>query len=373
MKYGIVFTLSLTLFLSGCEKKDKDSYLWLFALLNSSPSELNSLPPEDPTPNPENNTPTKIHISIITASESKELCPNFGGIFIQYKKGSDTTCPVNNWAPSCVSYLYHPDGVIKMIDARSFVGLSFPDDLEIPSILFPSNHLSNMICFKQMIPPDNDHVNLYSFQVQAIKKNQFVCEGRWNETQCIDSFPIFGNAEFLMPKEFPILSSDGDGHAGSQTLKLKYISEDNLYTICTYFGNEHRKIEGFAWNAYIAGNGNLGEGLGSCSQCSSNYCEFIDPTSGQEIKQDPERMFPIPYGSIVSVKKEIVLHVNKGQGPGKHSVFWNLQGFQQWSNQSELLLLFSNSNVLFIFILPALITFLMFMKQYWKRKMKLKR
>lgn len=163
---------------------------------------MNSLPPEDPTPNPENNTPTKIHISIITASESKELCPNYGGIFIQYKKGSNTTCPVNNWAPSCVSYLCHPDGVIKLIDARSFVGLSFPDDLEIPSILFPSNHLSNMICFKQMIPPDNNHVNLYSFQVQAIKKiNLFVKEDGTKPSALIPSlFLVMRN--FLCLKNF---------------------------------------------------------------------------------------------------------------------------------------------------------------------------
>lgn len=368
MKYGILFTLSLLILQLSCEKKDKDSYLWAIALLNSSQSEEIQTPEE--TPNPESSFPTKIHFTVFTGPETKGLCPSFGGLFVQYKRGEEETCSSTGWEPSCVSYLYSPDGSIKMIDARSFVGLSFNEDLEMPSQIFPTNSTSNLLCFKQMMPTDNDHVEMYSFQLQAIKKNQTVCEGTWNDTQCVDSIPIFGTSQFLMPKEFPIVTTDGDGHVGSQTLNLKFVSEENFYTTCTFFGNEHRKLEGFTWNAYIAGTGEMGDGLGMCRQCESNYCESIDPNSGLAIQLIPERMFPIPVGNIITAKKEIIFHVVKGQGPGKHSVRWNIQAFRQWVGPKELLVMLSNSNVLFVFLFPILLTVFIFLKQFWKKRIK---
>jgi hypothetical protein len=359
------FILLLTL---GCAKKDQESYLWALALLGSQSSGFTNTTPENPNSDPTGSIPIKIHITILPAPSTQNLCPNYGGVFIQYKKGDETSCSANNWDLTCVSFLYNPDGSTKMLDSRSFIGINWNDDVELPSNFLPSQFISNLVCFKQQIPPNKDHVEMYSFQLQSIKSNNVVCESTWNENQCVDTIPILGRAEFIFPKEFPILSSDGDGHAGSQTLLLKFITEDSLYTTCTYFGNEHRKLNGFTENAYIAGNGNQDGGLGSCRQCDSDYCESIDPNTGTLISLTPKNEFKIPIGTLVTVQKEIIMVVVKGQGPGKHSVRWNLQGFNQWIVTNQLPVFLSNSNVLFVFMFPILLTtFLVILKLRKKR------
>lgn len=361
----VLLLLSLCLsFLLGCEKKDQTSYLWVLALLGSNVSQNGATTPENPGPITDPTTPTMMRITLLDAPSTNEMCPLYGGIFIQYKRGENKTCDVKALSSTCVSFLYNPDGSIKTTDPRSFVGLSFTDDIEIPSHLYPSNSMSHLLCFRQTFPKDNAHVEMYSFQLQSLKTSSNNCSGTWIQNQCIDQFPILGKAKFLMPKEFLIQPSDGDGHAGSHRLLLQFISDDSLYTTCTYFGNEHRKLEGFSENAYIAGNEGSDGTLGTCKQCVLNYCGSTDPNTGLVLENEPVQSYPIPFGNLVTIQKEITLQVVKGQGPGKHTVKWNIEGFHQWIESNQMPIFFSNTNILFVFLFPILLTTLYFLFRF---------
>lgn len=368
MKRTFFLFLISNLLFNSCEKKEPTSYLWLLALLGSNSSQNSNSIPETPIPIQDPTVPTTIHLTILDPPSTGEFCPMYGGLFIQYKKGDLKTCASNELNANCVTFLYNEDGSIKTADPRSFVGLSMVEDREIPAETFPSNSKSNLICFRQQFPKDKEHVEMYSFQLQTNKLKNIQCDTSWSENQCIDFFPIFGRAEFLMPKEFPILANDGDGHAGSHTLLLKFVTEDSLFTTCTFFGNEHRKLEGYVENAYIAGNLQNGSDLGSCKQCETNYCGTTNPNTGQLYDSNPINVFPIPVGTLVTIQKEMILQVVKGQGPGKHSVRWNINGFNQWILSNQMPIFLSNSNVLFAFLLPILITMFVVVLKLQKRR-----
>lgn len=362
-----LYLVSILLF-SSCEKKEQTSYLWVLALLGSNSSQNTNSIPETPNPIQDPTVPTTIHLTILNPPSTDEFCPLHGGVFIQYKKGDLITCPPHTMNADCVTFLYHADGSIRTADPRSFVGLSMAEDIEVPVETYPSNSKSNLICFRQPFPKDKEHVEMYSFQLQTNKFKNIQCDSSWSENQCIDSFPIFGKAEFLMPKEFPILPNDGDGHAGSHTLLLKFVTEDSFFTTCTFFGNEHRKLEGYTENAYIAGNLQNGSDLGSCKQCETNYCGTTNPNTGQLYDNTPINVFPIPVGTLVTVQKEIILQVVKGQGPGKHSVRWNINGFKQYILSNQMPIFLSNSNVLIAFLLPIFITMFVVVLKLQKRR-----
>lgn len=101
----VLLLLSLCLsFLLGCEKKDQTSYLWVLALLGSNVSQNGTTTPENPGPITDPTTPTMMRITLLDAPSTNEMCPLYGGIFIQYKRGENKTCDVKALSSTCVSF-----------------------------------------------------------------------------------------------------------------------------------------------------------------------------------------------------------------------------------------------------------------------------
>ncbi|EMY60768.1 hypothetical protein [Leptospira terpstrae] len=356
----LIFFLFL---LTTCSHKKTDSLLWLIPLLGNS----NTVPtPDEPIGTPETNIPTTIQLSILLPEATEIFCPLYGGLFIQYTQGEETTCSASELDPTCIYMKTNENGEQVLLDPRSYTGINFPINLEVGSNLFPADKKSNLYCFLRPIPSDTNHIEMYSFQNQSKDSTSNNCYTNLVESRCVDSFPILGSAEFTIPKEFPIVVADGNGHAGSNTLELKFITEENLYTTCTYIGNEHKSIQGFSANAYISGSLESKGKTGNCIQCESNYCNSIDPNTGLVIPTIEVNRFVIPVGETILIKGEISLSVIKGQGPFKHTVQWTIENFKQVVNIEEIRILPANSIFLLWFLIPSMVMVFYFYHKKWK-------
>ncbi|MCG6146062.1 hypothetical protein ND856_15785 [Leptospira bandrabouensis] len=353
------------LLLTTCNDKKPDSFLWLLPLLGSGNNTLQSTP-EGPINPPDTLLPTFIQITILKPESIDTYCPMYGGLFIQFTQGDEKTCSPTDWNPSCINMGINENGVQTFLDPRTYTGIDFSTNIEVNSSYFPKDKRSNLFCFFRPIPQDTDHVEMYSFQNQSKNIPSSNCYNTINESRCIDTIPLLGSLEFKMPKEFPILISDGNGHAGAHTLELNYVSEENLYTTCVYIGNEHKNVEGFTKNAYISGVQDTKGKNGYCIQCELNFCKSIDPNTGLLVELTPVSQFAIPVGEIVLAKSEITLSVIKGEGPYKHTVQWNIENFHQLVNSNQMAILTANSIFLFWFLIPSLIMIFYFYNKKWK-------
>lgn len=360
----LIFLLFL---LTNCSHRKTDSLLWLIPLLGNT----NTIPiPEEPIGAPETNIPTTIQLTILPSESTEIFCPLYGGLFLQYTQGEEKTCSSSELDPSCISIKTNENGSQVLLDPRSYIGIEFPTNLEVGNNKFPSDKKSDLFCFLRPIPQDTNHIEMYSFQNQTKDSTLNNCYTKSQESRCVDSFPILGKAEFTIPKEFPIVIADGNGHAGSHTLELKFITEENLYTTCTYIGNEHKSLQGFTSNAYISGSLESKGKNGYCIQCESNYCNSIDPNTGIVIPSIEINRFMIPVGETIVVKGEITLSVIKGQGPFKHTVQWTIENFKQILNFEEIRILPANSIFLLWFLIPSIVMIFYFLHKKWKHWMR---
>ncbi|EMY70947.1 hypothetical protein [Leptospira vanthielii] len=356
----------LLLFLFTCAHRKPDSLLWLFPLLGNGNGSTSQTIPEEPTNPAETLLPTFIQMTILKPESIETFCPLYGGLFIQYRQGEEKTCNPAEWDSSCVNIRIDENGTQVLLDPRSYAGVDLPTNLEVDSNLFPKDKKSNLFCFSRPIPIDTNHIEMYSFQNQSKDISINNCYTSMVESRCVDSITLLGSAEFIMPKEFPIVIADGNGHSGSHTLELNYVSEENLYTTCVYIGNEHKSLQGFTSNAYISGNPAAKDKNGYCIQCESNYCNSVDPNTGLAIVSVPVNRFAIPVGETITAKSEISLSVIKGQGPFKHTVRWTIEGFRQIVTFEEISILTANSIFLLWFLVPSLVMIFYFYHKKWK-------
>lgn len=361
---SVILTFVL-FFLTTCSHRKTDSLLWLYPLLNGGTNTSAPIP-DEPTNPPNTILPTSVQLTILTPDKTETVCPLYGGLFIQYTEGEKRTCGHSEWDSSCISLKTSEDGSPILLDPRSYTGIEFPTNLEVGTNQFPNDKKSNLFCFFRPIPTDTNHIEMYSFQNQSNDITSNNCYIDLIGNRCIDSLVLLGSAEFTMPREFPIEVADGNGHAGSHTLELKYISEENLYTTCIYKGNEHKSLEGFIANAYISGNPDSKDKNGYCIQCESNYCNSVDPITGLVIPTVEVNRFRIPSGETISAKEEISLSVIKGQGPFKHTVRWTIENFRQLVSFGQIFILPANSIFLFWFFIPSLVMLFYFYHKKWK-------
>ncbi|TGM78212.1 hypothetical protein EHR01_07055 [Leptospira mtsangambouensis] len=365
------FWLILILFFfTTCSHRKTDSLLWLFPLLGNT-NVTQSLP-DEPTNPVAATAPTSVQLTVLSPESIDTFCPLYGGLMIQYIEGEERTCSPSELDPSCITIKVDEKGIPILLDPRSYVDIDFPTNIEIGDHLFPKDKKSNLFCFLRPIPIDSNHIEMYSFQNQSNNPSLNNCYYSLTETHCIDRFPLLGTATFNIPKEFPIDISDGNGHAGSHTLELKFVTEDNLFTTCTYIGNEHKTVQGFTANAYIAGNSDSKGKTGFCVQCESNYCNSVDPMTGLIIPSIEVNRFTIPVGETVTAKTEISLSVIKGQGPFKHSTRWTIENFQQVVSFAELSVLPASNIFLLWFIVPTFVMIFYFYHKKWKHWLKKK-
>ncbi|TGK88038.1 hypothetical protein EHQ23_04115 [Leptospira bourretii] len=365
------FWLILFIFIfTTCSQRKTDSLLWLFPLLGNT-NTTQSLP-DEPTNPVAVTVPTSVQLTILPPESTETLCPTYGGLFIQYIEGEERTCSPSEQNASCVSVKNNENGLPIFLDPRSYVGIEFPTTFEVGNHLFPKDKKSSLFCFLMPIPTDSSHMEMYSFQNQSNNASLNNCYYNLTETRCVDTFPLLGSARFTIPKEFPIDVSDGNGHAGSHTLELKFVTDDDLFTTCIYIGNEHSKLPGFTANAYIAGNSELKGKTGYCIQCESNYCNSIDPVTGLITPSVQVNRFIIPVGERFTVKNEISLSVIKGQGPFKHTTRWTIENFQQIISFEELSVLPASSIFLLWFIVPTFVMIFYFYHKKWKHLLKKK-
>ncbi|MCW7493517.1 hypothetical protein ND861_12785 [Leptospira sp. 2 VSF19] len=361
-RISFVFLLLLS---TTCTHKKPDSLLWLIPLLGSG-NNISEPTPEGPINPPDSLLPTFIQITILKPESVDTYCPMYGGLFIQFTQGAEKTCSPIDWNPSCINIGINGNGTQTILDPRTYIGIDFSTNIEVDPSFFPKDKRSNLFCFSRPIPQDTNHIKMYSFQNQSKNISLNNCYNDMNDNICIDKIPLLGSVEFKMPKEFPILISDGNGHAGSHTLELNYVTEENFYTTCTYVGNEHKSVEGFTKNAYISGDPDAKGRNGYCIQCEFNYCNSIDPINGIVVESTPVNQFNIPVGEIVLAKSEITLSVIKGQGPYKHTVQWTIENFRQLVSSNQMAILPANSILLFWFLIPSLIMIFYFYNKKWK-------
>ncbi|PJZ83937.1 hypothetical protein [Leptospira harrisiae] len=357
-------------FLTTCSHRKADTLLWLLPLFGNTNSTENL--PDTPTNPVEVTVPTSIQMTILTAASTKLLCPLYGGLFIQYIEGDEKTCSASDLDPSCINVKINENGSLILIDPRTYIGIDFPTTVEIRNNLLPKNKKSSLFCFLMPIPTDMSQMEMYSFQNQSNDLSANNCYHSLIGTRCVDTFPLLGHARFTIPKEFPVDVSDGNGHAGSHTLELKFVTDDNLYTTCIYIGNEHTRLKGFTANAYIAGDPESKGKSGYCAQCESNYCNSVDLITGLVAPSVEVNRFVIPVGETFTVKNEISLSVIKGQGPFKHTTRWTIENFQHIVHFEEVSILPASSVFLLWFIVPSFVMIFYFYhkkwKHWWKKK-----
>jgi len=341
-----IFRSLLIFFLLGCANKSNPPPLFILSLLGQgenvgtsnpslSPGETSSPTPSQEVASPEpggspSSEPVAVSLETIPRGHSSGICSAHGGLLLSYSSAGKRTCRLANLSAGCVSSALDIQGTPRTADPRTYVGLSFPQDLVVERLLFPSSGASRTFCFPRENPPNPQSVTMFAYRNRSCTGSNCVYPQNCpvpldsNQENCTDRLALAGQTEFFLPKEFPVVTADGAGNADGHDLDLRFRDANGRYITCVYFGNWFNNTAGFVRNSFVSSPASETRWKGNCLVCATKYCSSTTPKA--EITE------VLPIASLLGTKQTatsvILVRVNNGTSGKKTTVSWTIQGFQ---------------------------------------------